>query len=116
MSKKTRNDREAFLGELRQLWPLAKGSLTQVRNRCIRPGCPACARGEKHLAYHYAFVHKGRQRCMYVPRGLVPLLQQAIQNGQRLEERLAELGAELIREYRQQRDGKRRPPSPDRSA
>jgi hypothetical protein len=36
---------------------------------------------------------------MYVPRALVPLLQQAIQNGQRLEERLAQLGAELIRGY-----------------
>ena len=108
MGKVLPDDQRVFLAELRRLWPLAKGSLSLVRNRCIRAGCPACARGEKHLAYHYAFVEKGRQRCMYVPRGLVSLFQQALRNGERLEERLAQLGAELIREYRRGR-GKKGP-------
>ena len=110
------DDQRAFLAELRRLWPLAKGSLSLVRNRCIRPNCRACARGEKHPAYHYAFVQNGRQRCMYVPRGLVPLFQQALRNGERLEERLVQLGAELIREYRRGRAKKGPGESRDESA
>jgi hypothetical protein len=41
---------------------------------------------------------------MYVPAELVPQLQQALRNGKALEELLSQLGPELLRQHRQQRD------------
>ena len=96
--------RQNFLRQLEKLWPPIKGSLAQVRKPCIRPNCPACARGDKHPAFILSFTEKGRRRCMYVPAELVPQLQQALRNGRALEGLLFELGPELLRHYRQQRD------------
>ena len=96
--------RQNFLRQLQRLWPAIKGSLAQVRKPCIRPNCPACARGDRHLAFILSFTDKGRRRCMYVPAELVPQLQQALRNGKALEELLCQLGPELLRQYRRQRD------------
>ena len=73
--------RQNFLRQLQKLWPAIKGSLAQVRKPCIRPDCPACARGDKHPAFILSFTDKGRRRCMYVPAELAPQLQQALTNG-----------------------------------
>jgi len=96
--------RQNFLRQLQNLWPAIKGSLAEVRKPCIRPNCPACARGDKHPAYILSFTDKGRRRCMYVPTEMVAQLQQALRNGRALEEFLYQLGPELLRHYRQQRD------------
>ena len=96
--------RENFIRQLGKLWPPIKGSLAEVRKPCIRPNCPACARGDKHPAYILSFTAKGRRRCMYVPTEMVPQLQQALRNGRALQELLSQLGPELLRHYRQQRD------------
>jgi hypothetical protein len=96
-------EQQAFLDELASWWPLAKGSLVEVRKPCVRPNCPACRDGRKHKAILFTFRQDGRQRCRYVPAELAPVLRQALANGRRLEQRLAELGAELIQRYRQQR-------------
>lgn len=96
--------RQNFLRQLQALWPPIKGSLAEVRKPCIRPNCPACARGDKHPAYILSFTDKGRRRCMYVPAQMVPQLQQALRNGRALEEFLYQLGPELLRHYRQGRD------------
>lgn len=96
--------RQDFLRQLEKLWPPIKGSLAEVRKPCIRPNCRACARGDKHPAYLLSFTDKGRRRCMYVPTELVPRLQQALRNGRALEELLYQLGPELLRHHRQQRD------------
>jgi hypothetical protein len=101
--------RQNFLHQLEKLWPAIKGSLAEVRKPCIRPNCPACARGDKHPAFILAFTDKGKRRCMYVPAELVPQLQQALRNGKALEELLYQLGPELLRRYRKQREA----PSPD---
>ena len=93
-----------FLRQLEKLWPPIKGSLAEVRKPCIRPNCPACARGDKHPAFILSFTDKGRRRCMYVPAELVPQLQQALRNGRALEELLYQLGPQLLRHHRQQRD------------
>jgi hypothetical protein len=104
MSKiKQSPEQVAFLDELVGLWPLAKGSLAQVRKPCIRPNCPACRGGRKHPAWLFSFTRAGRRACRYVPVEFVPILQQALDNGRRLEKRLVELGAELLERYRQQR-------------
>ena len=93
-----------FLRQLEKLWPAIKGSLAEIRKPCIRPKCPACARGDKLRAFILSFSDQGRRRCMYVPAELVPQLQRALRNGKALEALLYELGPELLRQYRQQRD------------
>jgi hypothetical protein len=96
--------RQNFLRQLQKLWPAIKGSLSEVRKPCIRPNCAACARGDKHPSFILSFTDQGRRRCMYVPAELVPQLQQALHNGKVLDALLYQLGPELLRQYRQQRD------------
>lgn len=97
-------EQQTFLDELIGLWPLAKGSLAEVRKPCIRPNCPACQSGKKHPALIFSFARRGKRVCRYVPAELEPLLRQALSNGRRLEARLAELGEELLLRYRQHRE------------
>ncbi len=96
--------RQDFLRRLEKLWPAIKGSLAEVRKPCIRPNCAACARGDKHSAFILSFTDQARRRCMYVPAELVPQLQQALRNGKALEEFLCQMGPELLRQYRKERD------------
>ena len=106
-----------FLQKLLPLWPALKGSLAQVYKPCIRPNCRACARGDKHPNYPLAFTEKGRRRCLYVPKAMVPALERALANGRRIEQLLYELGPALLREYRQQNPPQTGPAtSPKRSA
>jgi hypothetical protein len=97
------SEHQAFLEELAACWPLAKGSVAEVRKPCIRPNCPACKSGKKHPAWLFSFSQGGQRRCRYVPLELVPTLRQALDNGRRLEKRLVELGVELLTRYRQGR-------------
>src|SRR5208337_2668659 len=101
--------RQNFLRHFEKLWPAIKGSLAQVHKPCIRPNCATCASGDKHPAFILSFTDKGRRRCMYVPAQLVPHLQQALRNGKALEALLYQLGPQLLRQYRKQRDT----PTPD---
>jgi len=89
-----------FLNKLMALWPALKGSLARVRKPCIRPHCPACARGDKHSNHLLAFTQEGRRRCLYVPKAMVPVLERALENGRRIEKLLYEMGPALLREYR----------------
>ena len=91
---------QALLNKLLALWPALKGSLAEVHKPCIRPNCPACARGQKHPNYLLAFTQKGRRRCLYVPRSMVPVLKQALANGRRIEQLLYEMGPILLQDYR----------------
>jgi hypothetical protein len=93
-----------FREQLATLWPVLRGSLSQVAKPCIRPDCPACARGDKHPAFLWTFTVAGRRRCLYVPAELVPLVQQGLENGRRLDAHLAALGPAWLRAWRQQRD------------
>lgn len=95
-----------FQRQLLLLWPALKGSLCEVRKPCIRPNCPACARGDKHPAFIFSFTEKGRRRCMYVPAELVPLLQEGLKNGRKLEALLSEVGPMLLRRFREERTAK----------
>ena len=103
---------QLFLEQLLPLWPALKGSLAQVRKPCIRPNCPACACGRKHPNYLLAFTQKGRRRCLYVPRAMVPMLKRALENGRRIEQLLYEMGPALLREYRAQHPAQTGPAAP----
>jgi hypothetical protein len=102
------DDITRFLEELRKLWPVARGTLAEVAKPCIRPGCAACERGEKHAAFNFTFRKGTKRRCLYVPRELVPTLERALENGRRVEERMVEIAEALILAHRRTR--KRRPP------
>jgi hypothetical protein len=95
---------KAYFNEMRSLWPAVKGSITEVRKPCIRPNCKACKSGEKHPAFIFSFMKEGRQRCRYVAREFVPVLEKAVKNGKRIEELMSRLGDELIQDYRRRRD------------
>ena len=101
--KQEQNKWKKFQKELENLWPLAKGSIAEVRKPCIRPDCPACAKGEKHKAFIFSYMDKKHRRCMYVPKELVPVMQQAIKNGRHLEEIMHQMGPRIIREYREKK-------------
>jgi hypothetical protein len=101
--------RQQFLDQLLALWPAFNGCLSQVRKPCIRPNCPACARGDKHPAFIFSFVQKGRRRCMYVPAELAPLFREGLDNGRKLQALLSEIGPALLRLHRQERARKPKP-------
>src|ERR1035441_6635326 len=103
MKKKKALSPEVFSAKMAKLWPALKGSLSQVRKPCIRPHCPACARGQKHLAYLFSFTQDGCRRCMYVPVALAPLIRRGLRHGRSVEQLLCEMGPALIREHRQKR-------------
>jgi hypothetical protein len=98
--------KEFFFQQLPKLWPAIKGSIAQVRKTCLRPGCRACARGDKHPAYILSFAQDGKRRCMYVPKDLVPFFERALRNGRQIETLLSELGPALLQQQRQQRTRK----------
>jgi hypothetical protein len=100
-------EQQAFLDELADLWPLARGSLAEVRKPCIRPDCRACREGRRHKAILFSFTQGGKRRCRYVPADLAPVLKTALANGRCLEQQLADLGADLIDRYRQNRSRSR---------
>ena len=91
---------QRFRNKLLTWWPALKGSLAQVYKPCVRPNCAACARGDKHPNYLLTFTEKGRRRCLYVPKSMVPRLKRALDNGRRIEQLLYEMGPALLREYR----------------
>ena len=98
--------KEFFLQQLPKLWPAIKGSIAPVRKTCLRPGCRACASGQKHPAFIFSFTQGGKRRCRYVPRQLVPFFERALRNGRQIETLLAELGPALLQQQRQQRTHK----------
>jgi hypothetical protein len=95
--------------KLLRLWPAIKGSLAQVHKPCIRPNCPLCARGVKHPNYLLAFTDKGKRRCLYVPKVMVPTLQRALENGRQIEKLLYQMGPALLKEFRAQNPAKTGP-------
>jgi len=99
-----------FLAEIARHWPMAKGSVAEVRKPCIRPNCRACASGRKHPAFLFSFTDQGRRRCRYLPRDLVPALRQAIANGRWMEGEMRRTGVRLIEEHRRERA--RKPAAP----
>jgi hypothetical protein len=85
-----------FLEAMRQMWPVAIGSLSLRRGRCIRPNCPACASGRFHTNYAL-YGRRGSRRCsIYVPDRLVPEVRKAIRNGRRLHELINQAGIRYV--------------------
>lgn len=97
------NIKRWFLREVEKLWPIAGGSLSLRKNRCIRSGCQACQSGEGHPSYalHYRF--KGRQSSIYVPDDLSEEMEGAVLRGRKLQELIVEAGRRYVREIKAKR-------------
>ena len=84
--------RRWFLRQVSELWPLAAGSLSLRTGPCIRENCSACQRGEGHSSYALYGRKKSQRFSVYVPQELVPLVQQAVDNGRKFKELIHEAG------------------------
>jgi hypothetical protein len=95
--------RQAFLKQVEALWPVAMGSVTEVRKTCSSKGCKACASGRKHPSLFYTFRVDGKSHCCYVRPEFAGELRQAIENGRKLERIISRLGRALLEDLRARR-------------
>jgi hypothetical protein len=95
--------RRWFLQQVSELWPLAAGSLSLRTGPCIREHCSACERGEGHASYALYGRKKNRRFSVYVPEELVPLVQQAVDNGRKLQTLMREAGVRYTAALKRQR-------------
>ena len=99
--------RRWFRDAIQSLWPIAEGSLSLRKCPCIRPNCPACARGEGHSSY-VLYGRQGKKRLsIYVPENLVPEVQAALENGRRLQQLMNEAGLRYVRALKRGRTDSR---------
>jgi hypothetical protein len=103
MSQTAEDVRKWFLKEVEKLWPLAGGSLSLRKNRCIRPNCLMCRSGEGHPAYALHTRLGGKQTSLYVPDELVEKVAGAVQNRKKLQELLVEAGRRYVNALKAQR-------------
>src|SRR5438128_10348027 len=101
-TESTKDVRRWFRGVIRNLWPLAVGSLSLRRGPCIRPNCPACASGKGHSSYALYGRRGNRRISLYVPERLVPEVRAAIQNGRRLHKLINEASARYVSALKRQ--------------
>jgi hypothetical protein len=81
-----------FHEAVRDLWPIAVGSLSLRKSPCIREHCAACESGAGHSSYAL-YGRKGKKRfSVYVPTELVPSVERALENGRLLQELMMEAG------------------------
>jgi hypothetical protein len=81
-----------FQEAIRELWPVAAGSLSFRKSPCIRPHCSLCESGRGHSTYAL-YGKKGKRRfSIYVPEELAPDVRRAIRNGRNLQQLIAEAG------------------------
>lgn len=90
---------ERWMKAAAKLYPVAKGSLREVRKSCSRPGCKACASGKRHPAWLISYYLDGRQYSKHVPKPMVKEMKKALENGRRLEYLMVLSGIELLMAY-----------------
>lgn len=117
-SETTEDIRQWFRSALERLWPVAEGSLSLRRCPCVRPNCPACARGEGHSSY-VLYGRQGKKRLsIYVPENLAAEVQAALENGRRLQQLMNEVGLRYVRALKRgasrRGEGRRRAQPPKR--
>ena len=101
-TESTEDVRRWFAAVIRDLWPVAVGSLSLRKGPCIRPNCPTCASGEGHSSHALYGRHGKRRFSVYVPERLVPEVIEANQNGRRLQELINEAGVRYVSALKRQ--------------
>ncbi len=101
--------RQEFLAAVSKLWPVAGGSLSLRKSSCMRERCTACESGTGHPRYGL-WGRSGAERfSLYVAEELVPELEQALLNGQALQQLVREMGVrytQILRSERSERQSK----------
>jgi hypothetical protein len=88
--------RRWFSGAVSGIWPVARGSISLRKGRCIRKNCPACASGKGHSSYAL-YVRRGPHRfSIYIPQKLVPKVRKAVENGRLLQDLINEAGLRYV--------------------
>ena len=86
-----------FREAIKDLWPIAAGSLSLRKSPCIRKRCRLCASGRGHLSY-VLYGRQGKRRfSLYVPDALTDQVQRAVDNGRQIEELMREAGQRYTR-------------------
>jgi len=97
-----------FREAVKDLWPVAAGSLSLRKSPCIRERCSRCESGEGHLSY-VLYGRQGKRRfSLYVPDDLTDQVQQAINNGRQLEELIMEAGQRYTQALKNERRSEKR--------
>lgn len=94
--------RRWFIAALEKLWPVATGSLSLRKGRCIRKNCSACASGQGHSSYALYGRLRERRFSIYVPDRMVKDVRAAIRNGRLLQEMLNEAGVRYVKAVKRQ--------------
>ena len=89
---------EKWTRKVAALWPIAKGSLREVKKSCSRKNCKACLAGKKHQAWLFTYYQDGKQHSKHVPKSEVETLKKALFNGRVLERMIMESGLQLLDE------------------
>lgn len=100
--------RREFLAAVGKLWPVAGGSLSLRKSSCNRERCAACESGVGHPRYGLWGRSGGERFSLYVPEELVPELEQALLNGQALQQLVREMGVRYTQVSRSERSERQR--------
>jgi hypothetical protein len=99
----TEDLRQEFLAAVSKLWPVAGGSLSLRKSSCVRERCTACESGAGHPRYGL-WGRSGTERfSLYIAEELVPELEQALVNGQALQQLVREMGVRYTQARRSER-------------
>jgi hypothetical protein len=99
--------RHWFLHAIKDVWPVALGSVSLRKSPCIRKNCPMCASGQGHSSYALSG-YRGKLRfSIYVPDELAPDIQRALEQGRRLQDLLKEAGMRYLRARKRERRSRR---------
>ena len=81
-----------FQAAIRDLWPVAIGSISLRKSPCIRKPCRLCEAGQGHSSYALYGRSRGRRFSVYVPDELAKDVEMAIENGRELQKLMTEAG------------------------
>jgi hypothetical protein len=81
-----------FQDTIRDLWPVAVGSLSLRKSPCIREHCRLCESGQGHSSYALYGRRRKRRFSIYIPDELTEDVEKAIQNGRELQRLMTEAG------------------------
>jgi hypothetical protein len=81
-----------FHAAVQKLAPVAAGSLSLRKSRCVRKNCAACASGDGHPSHVLYGRRDGKRFSIYVPDEMVPEVREAITNGRLIQELVTEAG------------------------
>jgi len=99
--------RHWFLHAIKDVWPVALGSVSLRKSPCIRKNCPMCASGQGHSSYALSGYRGKRRFSIYVPDELAPDIQRALEQGRRLQDLLKEAGMRYLRARKRERRSRR---------